>query len=210
YTFCGMPAAMISYNDDPLFSGFAFSSEAKNLQVEVLLNGDVNVSWQEPSSMGTGDWYEVYWSNNPDGFFGTFNKDYFSVCGPINFGINNTVHSGASANTPGTRLYYMVVPFNASGVKGASTYSIGIWTEGYSTGYDTFGIPLKMKNNYTADQYCDSISDTEGINYFDNIKQRWYWHSTVMPFGAFDPTLVMAEGYQISTTDFTRYTFIGI
>jgi hypothetical protein len=104
----------------------------------------------------------------------------------------------------------MVVPFNAIGIRGASTYSIGIWTEEYLQGYDTFGIPLKLDSNQTADWYCDNIPDTVGINYYIHSEQWWSWHSTRMPAGAYDPILEMTEGYQISTSNFTKFTFIGV
>jgi hypothetical protein len=104
----------------------------------------------------------------------------------------------------------MIIPYNVSGVKGSSTYSLGIWTEEYILGYDTFGIPLKLKNNQTADWYCENIPDVVGINYFIVAQQRWGWHSIVMPGGAFDPILMMVEGYQISTINNTKFIFIGI
>ncbi|UCF08733.1 MAG: hypothetical protein JSW28_03310, partial [Thermoplasmata archaeon] len=59
YTFCGMPGAMISYDDDTGFSGFDPYSEAKNLTVSVKPDGNVTLTWQKPASMGPGDWCEV-------------------------------------------------------------------------------------------------------------------------------------------------------
>jgi hypothetical protein len=81
---------------------------------------------------------------------------------------------------------------------------------GISIQYDTFGIPLKQSNYQTADWYCDKIPDTVGINYYIYSEQRWCWHSKRMPAGAYDPTLVMTEGYQISTLNATKFTFIGV
>ena len=100
--------------------------------------------------------------------------------------------------------------FNGSGFKGAGTYSIGIWTEELLDRYDTFGIPLKQSFNETVDWYCENIPDSMGINYFNNIYQQWRWHAKRMPKGAFDPILVMAEGYQISTSGTTKFTFVGV
>jgi hypothetical protein len=209
YTFCGMPGAMIIYDDDTGFLGFDSASEAKNLLVSVQPNGDATLTWPEPISMGPGDWYEVYYSNTRDGFFGIFGNDYDLACS-LGFGNNIITISGLGANNPGVRLYFMVVPFNNLGIKGASTYSIGIWTEEYLAQYDTFGIPLKQSFIETSDWYCDNIPDNVGMNYFVNSQQRWNWHSTRMPEGAFDPLLVMAEGYQISTSGPTKFTFIGV
>jgi hypothetical protein len=209
YTFCGIPGAMIIYDDDSEFSGFNPITEADILEASVELNGNVTLTWQEPSSMISGDWYEVYYSNTRDGFFRTHGIDYELVGPSIGFGTNTTTISGLGANDPGAKLYFIVVPFNISGVRGSSTYSIGIWTEEYLAGYDTIGIPLKLSNFQTADWYCDNIPDTIGINYYVYSEQRWGWHSTRMPEEAFDPIFEITEGYQISTSNATKFTFIG-
>ncbi len=209
YPFTGLPGAMISYDDDSGFLGFDHATEAKYLTIFVEPNGDLNLTWQEPGSMSDG-WYGVYYSNRRDGFFGTFNVSYFLVCPSVIFGNNTITHRDALANESGARLYYMVIPYNASCVRGASTYSIGIWTEEYLQGYDTFGIPLKLDSNQTADWYCDNIPDCVGINYYIHSEQWWSWHSTRMPAEAYDPILLMTEGYQISTSNFTKFTFIGV
>jgi parallel beta-helix repeat protein len=210
YTFLGMPGAMISYDNDTGFSGFNSSSDSRNLTVSIEPNGDVNLNWQEPMSMSPGGWYEIYYSNVRDGFFGTRGIDFFDVWPQVNFGNNTTTHTNAQANTPGARLYYMIVPYNASGVRGTSTYSIGIWTEEFLNQYDTLGIPLKVNEDHSADWFCDNIPDSVGINYFDFSQQKWGWHSTRMSEGAFDPVLEMTVGYQISTSGSTKFTFIGI
>jgi hypothetical protein len=101
------------------------------------------------------------------------------------------------------------VPFNSSGIRGSSTYSIGIWTEEYLNQYDTIGIPLKLSVYHTADWYRDNIPNTVGINYYIHSEQRWSWHSTRMPEGAYEVMLEITEGYQISTSGPTKFTFIG-
>jgi hypothetical protein len=209
HTFTGMPGAMISYDDDSGFLGFDHAT-VNNLTVSVELNGDVNLSWQEPTNMDPGDWYAVYYSNNRDGFFRTLGIHYDLARPTVNFGTITTTITGLGANDPGARLYFMVVPFNASGIRGSSTYSVGVWTEEYLGQYDTFGIPLKLNSNQTADWYCDNIPDAVGINYYNISEQRWCWHSRRMPEEAYDPVLEMTEGYQISTSNGTKFTFIGI
>ncbi|UCE37260.1 MAG: right-handed parallel beta-helix repeat-containing protein [Thermoplasmata archaeon] len=209
HTFTGLPGAMILYDDDIGFSGFDPDTDAQSLNISIESDGDVRLSWQAPTGMGTGDYYLVYCSNTRDGFFGDLNSG-FSIVDSVGFGINTAMHEGARANDPGTRLYYMVLPVNATRVMGAGTYSVGIWTEKYLSQYDTIGIPLKLENNQTVDWYCDNIPDTVGINYFDHNGQRWAWHATRMPEGTYDTVLEMTEGYQISTSDTTKYIFIGI
>ncbi|UCE73426.1 MAG: hypothetical protein JSV56_10400, partial [Methanomassiliicoccales archaeon] len=210
YTFRGMPGAMILYDNETGFLGFDFALEAKSLKAVVENDGDVNLSWKEPASMEPGGWYEIYYSNERDGFFKTIDVDYHLACSAIPSGTNITTITGIGADTPGTRLYYIVIPYNSSGIKGSSTYSVGIWNEEYLSQYDTMGIPLKMEVNHTADWYCDEIIDAVGINYFNYTLQLWFWHSTRMPKGAFDCLLLMTEGYQISTASATRFIFIGV
>ncbi|UCE73945.1 MAG: right-handed parallel beta-helix repeat-containing protein, partial [Methanomassiliicoccales archaeon] len=86
HTFCGLPGAMIIYDDDSGFSGFDHKDEAKNLTVSLDSNGNVTLIWQEPTSMNPGDWYEVYYSNSRDGFFGYLNMDYFLAGPRVDYG----------------------------------------------------------------------------------------------------------------------------
>ncbi|UCE37064.1 MAG: hypothetical protein JSW00_16480 [Thermoplasmata archaeon] len=210
YTFMGLPGAMILYDDDNGFSGFDFATDAKNLFVFVKPNGDVDINWERLKSMGPDDEYWVLYSNRRDGFFRDSDLDYELVYPPVSYDICMATHEDAQANDPGARLYYMVLPMNATRGVGTGTYSVGIWTEEYLSQYDTIGIPLKLDVNHTADWYCDNIPNTIGINYYDYIGQRWCWHSARMPEGAFDTVLEMTKGYQISTSDITKFIFIGI
>ncbi len=206
YTFVGMPAAMIKYDSNG-FEGFDYNSDARNLLATVdSITRDVALTWSQPASSGLIQ-YKVYYSTTRDGFYGVEGVDYFLLTTtPI--GNELAVHPGVAL--PGTQYYYMVIPFNDTDFKGASTYSIGVWTASYFSGYDTFALPLKLKENDSADWYCDNIEYTKGINYFNSSWQKWRWHSTVMPQGAFDPIIEIGLGYQISTTTATKFTFIGI
>jgi hypothetical protein len=210
YTFCGLPGAMIIHDHDNGFLGFDYSTKAKDLIVSVNPAGDVNLFWQEEPGIGPSGWYDVYYSHTRDGFFGLEGSDYFYASAPLTFGTTSTTHVGADADVPGTRLYYMVVPFDGNGLRGSSTYTVGVWTEEYLAEYDTMGIPLKLDNIKSADWYCENIPDSVGINYYIRNETRWGWHSTRMPEGAFDTDIVITEGYQISTNAVTGYTFIGI
>ena len=208
YIFTGMPGAMIRYTQEG-FAGFDYNSDARSLFATIpdKQTGHVIISWDEPLGMGVNCSYNVYYSTTRDGFFKGNGIGYFLLT-TVSYGTNMTTHFNA-ASSPGQH-YYMIIPVNETGVVGASTYSIGIWTEEYLLGYDTFGIPLKLDTYQTADWYCDNIKNTVGINYFIYSQQRWSWHSTRMSEGAFDPVLEFGEGYQISTSNITKFTFIGI
>ncbi len=206
FTFMGMPGAMTRYNSGS-YLGFDYNAEARDLDASVNpATGDITLTWSAPSNPGTVQ-YHVYYSTTRDGFHGTRGVDY-TLLAALPVGTLTTIHFGAAL--PDTQYYYMVIPLNATDAEGATTYSIGVWTSGYLAQYDTLGIPLILDSYQTADWYCD-IGNVVGINYFIDSSQRWLWHSTRMPQGAFDPTLMMTEGYQISTTPAgTKYSFVGI
>jgi hypothetical protein len=207
YTFLGLPGAMIRYKSDTTF-GFDFATEADSLTASAdPVTGDVTLNWAQPASMPLGYQYYVYYSTTRDGFFGTKGTDYhLFAMEPL--GTENAVHGGAAM--AGTEYYYMVIPVNTTNGEGASTYSIGVWTADIMAEYDTIAIPLSLASgDQSASWYCSNIDSTVGINYLIYPEQRWGWHSTRMATGAFDPILVMTEGYQISTSAATKFTFIG-
>jgi hypothetical protein len=207
YTFMGMPGAMIRYNTGS-FLGFDYNSDAKSLSAAVdPVSGDVILTWSEPGDPNTVQCC-IYYSTTRDGFHGTRSVDYNLLAIIPVAPSMMAIHAGAALS--GMQYYYMVIPLNITDAEGATTYSIGVWTSDYQSGYDTLGIPLILGSYPTADWYCDQMDDVVGINYFLNPGQRWSWHSEKMPEGAFDPVLMMTEGYQISTSNITKFTFIGV
>jgi hypothetical protein len=206
YTFSGMPGSMVKYKTNSTVGFYGIEAQSLFASVDPITE-DVTLNWSKPTSVTFGeDQYYVYNSTTRDGFYGIKGVDY-KLLAKLPIGTETVVHPQAAR--AGTQLYYMVIPVNKSNVEGASTYTIGIWTEDYLSGYDTLGIPLRQSFIETVDWYCDNIPDTVGMNYFVNSQQRWSWHSKIMPKDAFDPVMIMAEGYQISTSNTTKFTFIG-
>ncbi|UCG69261.1 MAG: hypothetical protein JSV09_16030, partial [Thermoplasmata archaeon] len=210
YTFCGMPGAMIRH-DENSFIGFDWDSDARSLTASVEDFGvviAVTLNWARPAGMTEGvDEYRVYHSPTRDGFWGTLGDDYFLTS--IKTVGSETMTYGFTPS-PGIRYYYIVVPELSTGEMGTTTYTIGVWIADFDEGYDTVGLPLKPSNEKSVDWYCDEIPDIWGMNYYNMVEQRWMWHKTIMPDGAYVTDMLMAEGYQISTTAVTRYGFVGI
>jgi hypothetical protein len=209
YTFCGMPGAMIRYDD---FS-FGFDTEPQNgdadsLSASVDSIGTITLSWIRPINIGLEDRFFVLRSTKRDGFWGTLGDDYEHIA---NLSSDIYTYEDFLAAAPGTEYYYMVVPVNlSSGETGISSYSIGVWTAYYDSAYDTLSLPLKIVNVQSIDWFCEEIEDAVGINYFNIAYKIWVWHSKRMPMGVYDVDLMMAEGYQISTNSATKFSFIGI
>jgi hypothetical protein len=162
----------------------------------------VGLTWDAVSDPQL-DRYLIYRSDSRDGL------NLLSL-GEIS-STQNTFFSDMIDIRDGANFYYMVAAISASDIIAYNTtYSIGVWLSDYDQGYGSFGLPLEPAAGQTLDWYCDDINFTVGINYHIYNEQRWGWHATRMPVGAYDPVLEMASGYQLSTSDETRYVFIGI
>ncbi|UCF07955.1 MAG: lamin tail domain-containing protein [Thermoplasmata archaeon] len=205
YTFLGMPGGMIRYKDDSTV-GF-YGAAATSLDAfPNPLTGIVTLTWDPATGMTAGvDNYYVYYTNERDGFHGLKGSDYINI-GILPAGTLTVDHPVALV--PGTRLYYMVIPVNETGVEGASTYSIGVWVQDIAAEYDTVGVPLILDTYDSVDVYCD-IDNVVGINFLMAAEQRWGWHSRRMPAGAYDPAMAITEGFQVSTTGSTQFLFKG-
>jgi uncharacterized protein YegL len=202
YTFLGMPGSHINYRTGS-YLGFDPTSEASSLNAVVNIQGDVTLTWGRPSAMGSNDIYNIYRSSTRDGFF----EGMAVFMTQVPYGTEMWIDYGVA--TANSQYYYMIVPESNSSEIGAASYSIGVVTQEYSGQYDTVGIPLIPDVSYSADWYCDNVNSAVGINYFIHTDIRWGWHSTVMPEGAFDPQLLITEGYQISTSSDTKLSFVG-
>jgi hypothetical protein len=204
YTFLGMPAEQIQYREGA-FVGFDYATESTSLEVFSVndATGDVQLIWDQADFMGPGQYYHLYRSTTRDGF------DDGSASLLVNLTWGTQFYMDGGAAQPGTQYYYMVYPVNENGVKGVSTYSLGVFTTDILPGYDTIGIPFLLEFIETLDWYCSKIDNSVGINYFLESSQRWNWHSTAMPAGAFDPQMLNAMGYQVSTTAGSKLTFVS-
>jgi hypothetical protein len=206
YTFTGMPGAMILFDNVSFgFDATPGSGEANSLTATFQGPlGDVTLNWAQPSCMDINDQYHVLRSNVRDGFF---SGNYIQIA---TLSFNTLSYTDYGNATTGPQHYYMIIPVNETGIRGVSSYGIGVWIGKYYMGYDTLGLPLKPESTQSLDWFCDIIPSTWGMNYYNITEQRWVWHKTIMPRGAYDPDVVMADGYQISTIRPTFYIYIGI
>jgi hypothetical protein len=199
-----MPGAMIRYDDDFDFSGFDYNNEAADITASVNTEGNVTLFWPRPKALDINDSYSIFRAEERDGF----NNGSAKLVGKLPYGKEFWIDPYIAFT--GKPYYYIVVPVNRTGIRGPSTYSIGIWTEEFNSQYDTIGLPLKMTTNHSANWYCQNIPEAIGINFYSVDYNMWIWHRTSMPEGAFDTDLLMTEGYQISTSETTKFTFIGV
>jgi hypothetical protein len=202
YTFLGMPGSMIRYSSGT-YKGFDFLTEASSLTASVLSGNDVTLQWKRPEAMDVDDIYKIYRAPTRDGL----HDGSAGLITTIPYGTES--FTDANVALPGTQYYYMIVPQNELGEEGASTYSIGVFSADYLGEYDTIGIPLVTEGSIAASGYCLQSNEIVGFNYFIESQGRWGWHSRRMPIGAYDPLILMMEGYQVSTSAPAKLIFIG-
>jgi hypothetical protein len=204
FTFCGRPGAHIRYIENEL-------PAPTNFRVNVINNYDIQLTWDPVSGS---DHYIIYRSSAREGL----NNQSLLFWWETNYyDPNNTIFIDKNAALLGSfdevvQWYYMVVAVSDPNIHAGfnGTYSIGVWTQKYLVECDTLGLPLKQNCTINIDWMCDAAPDIWGMNYYNISEQRWIWHKTIMPMGAYDTEIIMAEGYQISTTANTKYSFIGI
>ncbi|UCE36066.1 MAG: VWA domain-containing protein [Thermoplasmata archaeon] len=204
FTFVGRPGAHIRYMEGEI-------PPPANFAISVINGFDVILTWDPVPGA---DHYIIYKSKTREGFNNLsllywWETNYYDP--------NDTSYidrDAASVDMFDTmsQCYYMVVAVSEPGLHTGfnGTYSLGVWTEKVYAQYDTMGLPLKPDSIHSTDWYCDAIPDVWGINYYNTQEQRWMWHKTIMPQGAFDVDVVMACGYQVSTIASTIYSFVGI
>jgi hypothetical protein len=196
FTFCGSPAANIRYIENQIPAPENFVLSFNDVTREVSLNWD-HVTHPDLNR------YLIYKTSSRMELRNTTILDY-------DFSVFNTWIDPVPVGD-GEQWYYSVAAVNSTTTVGLnSTYSIGVVGILWSAGYDTFGLPVKPLSTNSLDWFCDEIEDNWGMNYYNVPQQRWMWHSTIMPKGAFDPDANLAEGYQISTLNTTKYTFCGV
>ena len=193
FTFCGYPASMIRFQEG-LGDSLVFR---RSLSAKVDGN-DINLSWE---AVARADSYLVFRSEERNGLHN------LSLLPIANATETYWIDSGVIGNGR-SEYYYMVIPADPSGGLGSNTYSIGVFTEEYQSGTDTFALPLKPVEPHSLDWYCDDIPNVVGIVHM--MKGMWRLHAKEMPEGIYDEDVLQGEGYQISIEGpSSKFTFVG-
>ncbi len=195
FTFCGHPGSMIR---------FAEGREGDSLQFRKGLaatveNDDVVLKWRDIANISG---YRVFRSDRRNGLHN------LSLQSIARVGSSTTSWRDVGVLCKETEYYYMVIPVNASGSLGSSTYSVGIFNLEYQGGSDTFALPLDSIEVHTLDWFCDHIPGAVGLAYM--ISGMWKFHSKEMPPEVYNVDVLQSEGYEISLEGGLQlFTFIG-
>jgi hypothetical protein len=161
---------------------------------------DVTLAWSPSAGMGPGDTYEVWSSATRSGFF----EGSATTEGTV-------AHPTTSFTDPGVlaadgERYYWVVPVQASGERGASTYSMGVWTRTLS-GSATLGPPLRSDAPLAVSALAEGVPEVLGVLWM--APSGWVPHFRSMPAGVYDAPFVLGGGVQVSLRSPARFVFVG-
>lgn len=193
YTFVGLPGSMISYSE-----GYGEAVLFRKGLVVDVQGTNISLSWQPLAGASA---YEVYRSTKRDGLF----EEPLQPIKTVPAGFTN--HTDLGVALPGQQFYYWIIPIDSIGERGSSTYSVGVWIQGYQKGTDTFSLPLKPLMETWIDDYCEMSANIAGIMHM--MSGYWRLHAREMPSLVYDAVVGQGTGYQISTEGATQIIFIG-
>ncbi len=193
YTFTGLPGSMISYHE-----GFGDSIPFREGLTADVQGTDITLTWEPLPGASE---YEIYRSTKRDGLFDEGVHPIETV--PATF--NNYTDIGIALRD--RQFYYWIIPVDFGERRGSSTYSIGVWIEGYQLGSDTLALPLKLPVEIWVDDLCELDSNIVGIVHM--MKGYWRLHAREMPARVYDSVVEQSVGYQILTEGWTQLVFIG-
>jgi hypothetical protein len=195
FTFCGSPASMIRFQE-----GLGESVDFRKSLTAQKSGTDVVLGW---NPAGGSTEYRIFVSNKRNGLHDMPLQPVASVPSA-----QTTWTDTGVLSSPGEH-YYMVIPVDSQGELGSGTYNVGVVSIAYSSGSDTFALPLKPIENHSLDWYCDVISDVAGMSY--STLGEWKYHAREMPSGVYDRLVQASDGYQLSISgnESRRYEFIG-
>jgi hypothetical protein len=213
FTFTGLPAAMIAHCGFPPCPGAGFNAngDARNLSASVVGN-NIILRWPGLTGFFFNDRYEVRAARTPAGVLSDPGLDYTSFVVPASGpGQQIFSHSGVAAS--GGAWYYLVVPLQHGAWRGSSSYSLGVWTAAFASGYQAVGLPLMPWNAGLATRFDVSdllVGGISGGHWFDLSRQDWVAHAAWMTAGTYDTPFVPNMAVQVDVATPTRLTFVGV
>ncbi|MEE9116778.1 MAG: hypothetical protein V3U09_07770, partial [Thermoplasmata archaeon] len=107
-----------------------------------------------------------------------------------------------------TEYYYIVRAVSPFGIMSNTSNTAGKWTKEFSSGLNTFSLPLEPFEIRNISWYASDIANVEFIRWL-GVNDRWVTHRKGMGVGVNDAPVVIGEGYEVKLTSSTRYTFCG-
>jgi hypothetical protein len=158
----------------------------------------------------------IYRSETPNGF--DFSNPYFNTSNQLFPSFNEWVDVNSMHNYD--ELYYCLRTVNVHGWVGYSSLTVGKYTKTFSTGYNSFCLPLEPFNQINAKMFIEGLSkskdssmseidDLTTVYNYDIDTQQWMGHPKFLPEDIDNFQIEFGKGYMIYTPDEVEYTFSG-
>lgn len=176
-----------------------------NLTTEVKDNDDILLNWTASSSSFL-DHYLVYRGINQREF--DFTAPFYNTSADANpLRTNWTDIDAANLSAP-REFYYVVRAVNGLGNMSITSNTAGKWTRSFISGLNAFSLPLEPFEDQNISDHAVGIPNVDLIRWMD-LNGHWVSHHPSMGPGVNDSPARMGEGYEISLSLQTTYTFVG-
>ncbi|MCK4443625.1 MAG: hypothetical protein KAW09_03715, partial [Thermoplasmata archaeon] len=193
YVFTGTPASTIRHRD-----GFGDVLADRYSLVASVAGFDVTLAWtQVPGAK-----YYLLYKSQSRSSFQLDSPTYVSGLGDNDWIDRNGVAWDGE-------YYYMLIPMDANGNLGSSSYSATVSRRTFGPGTSTFGLDVDIESAVSLTELCMMMPDVVGLSYLTN--GVWKFHAREMPAGVYDDVVQISSGYQISVAEATIaiVTFVG-
>jgi hypothetical protein len=169
------------------------------------IGDDVRLDWKPPSDTSNVSHYLIYRSEDQREFDFS-NPVYNTSNDPFPLRTNWTDSWAATGLPP--EYYYVTRTASIDGRKSVTSNTAGKWTKSFDRGLNTVSLPLEQFDTRNVSWYAENISNVDFIRWMDSTG-HWVTHYPSMGTGVNDTPTMMGEGYEISLSSITNFTFCG-
>jgi hypothetical protein len=175
------------------------------LKAEVADIDDVLLEWTVPVSLDV-EHYLIY--RSPDQREFDFSSPVHNTSNDSSPLRTNWTDIDAASPTASREYYYIVRAVTKDGTMSITSNTAGKWTKNFSSGVDSFSLPLEPFVSHNISWLAVEIPNTTYIRWMDS-SGHWIIHHDGMAEGTNDVKVEMGRGYEIHLTSDTIYTFCG-
>ncbi len=179
---------------------------AIKLVTSVENDSDVLLNWTSPDSPFI-DYYLVYRAPDQRSFdFSMWLHNTSDDPDPLKRSWHDM---GAALENSPTELYYIVRVVYSYGVIGVTSNTAGKWTMSFDEGMTSFSLPLEPFEVHNVSWYAEQITHLDYISWMSS-DDNWIVHRKTMDEGVNDSLMLFGQGYELSFTSSSSFTFCGL
>lgn len=176
-----------------------------DLKTSLYDGDDILLSWTAPQAPNV-NYYLIYRSTDQREF------DFWSPIHDTSNGSNPRrtwwIDSDAANTSAPVEYYYTVRAVYRPGAESVTSNTAGKWTKLFSTGYNTFSLPLEPFITHNVSWYVNDMVNATMIRWM-SASGHWVTHVLGMGDGTNDTIVELGIGYEVHFHSDTTYTFCG-